>query len=128
MIILGRAKRFAKIGGEMASLAAAEELASGCWPDAVHAVVALPDPRKGEQLLLVTTQADATARTLLGFAQSRGTAEIMVPRAVEIVPEMPLLGTGKIDSPAIQRVAEAWFVRKQAAPASEAPMAEEVAQ
>ena len=56
--IKGRAKRFAKIGGEMVSLAAAEALADAVWKDAVHAVVTVPDARKGEKLLLVTTQRD----------------------------------------------------------------------
>src|SRR5215475_8051827 len=41
--IKGRAKRFAKIGGEMISLAAVEALASELWPDAQSAVVAEPD-------------------------------------------------------------------------------------
>ena len=54
--ILGRAKRFAKIGGEMVSMTAAESLVASLWPDAQHAVVSLPDARKGESLLLVTTQ------------------------------------------------------------------------
>ena len=59
--IVGRAKRFAKIGGEMVSMAAAEALAASLWPDAKHAVISLPDARKGEALMLVTTQQDADA-------------------------------------------------------------------
>ncbi len=46
--IRGRAKRFAKIGGEMVSLASIEAMASSLWPDNTHAAVSLPDPKKGE--------------------------------------------------------------------------------
>src|SRR5205814_7226315 len=56
--IKGRAKRFAKIGGEMISLAAVETLAAELWPDALSAVAAVPDPRKGERLILVTQKKD----------------------------------------------------------------------
>ena len=102
--IKGRAKRFAKIGGEMVSLAAAESLASTTWPDEVHAVIAIPDARKGEKLLLVTTQRNAESRALLNAARERGVAEIQVPRDVMIVEKIPLLGTGKVDYPAVQRL------------------------
>ena len=36
--IKGRAKRFAKVGGEMISLAAVEAIAAELWPDALSAV------------------------------------------------------------------------------------------
>ena len=49
--IKGRARRFAKIGGEMISLAAVEALASELWPNALSAVVSVPDMRKGERLI-----------------------------------------------------------------------------
>ena len=106
--IRGRAKRFAKIGGEMVSLAAAEVLAGAVWDDAAHAVLAVPDARKGEKLLLVTTQHDAEPRALLAAARTRGVAEIQVPRDVLVVDKLPMLGAGKIDYPAVQRLVEGW--------------------
>ena len=58
--IKGRAKRFAKIGGEMVSLAAVETLAAQLWPSAMSAAATEIDPRKGERIVLVTTQKDAS--------------------------------------------------------------------
>jgi acyl-[acyl-carrier-protein]-phospholipid O-acyltransferase / long-chain-fatty-acid--[acyl-carrier-protein] ligase len=113
--IKGRAKRFAKIGGEMVSLAAAEGLAAGVWPEEVHAVVAVPDARKGEKLLLVTTRQGAEIRALLAAARERGVAEIQVPRDVMVVDKMPLLGAGKIDYPAVTRRVEARGERAEVA-------------
>ena len=94
--ILARAKRFAKIAGEMVSMPAAEALAAGLWPDAAHAVVAVPDGRKGEALVLLTTQRDATAGALLAQARARGSAEIAVPRTIRVVEALPRVGPGKV--------------------------------
>jgi acyl-[acyl-carrier-protein]-phospholipid O-acyltransferase/long-chain-fatty-acid--[acyl-carrier-protein] ligase len=104
--IAGRAKRFAKIGGEMVSLAAAELLAQSLWPSFAHAVIARPDPRKGQALHLVTTNPDAGIPGLLGEARRRGMSELMVPRALHVIENMPMLGTGKIDIPAVERMIE----------------------
>jgi acyl-[acyl-carrier-protein]-phospholipid O-acyltransferase/long-chain-fatty-acid--[acyl-carrier-protein] ligase len=105
--ILGRVKRFAKIGGEMVSLAAVEDCARAVWPDAVHAAIARPDLRKGEQLVLFTTQADATARALSAWSREHGIAELMAPRDVRILETMPTLATGKVDHVALAALAEA---------------------
>jgi acyl-[acyl-carrier-protein]-phospholipid O-acyltransferase/long-chain-fatty-acid--[acyl-carrier-protein] ligase len=100
--IRGRAKRFAKIGGEMVSLAAVEMLAAELWPDAISGVATVPDPRKGERLVLVTTRKDPVRSDLIMFARSRGASEMMVPSEVLIVEKLPLLGSGKIDYVALQ--------------------------
>jgi len=104
--ILGRVKRFAKIGGEMVSLTAAETLAAGVWPEARHAVISMPDARKGERLVLVTDRLDASVDKLVAHAQALGAPELAVPRKIVRVPELPVLGTGKTDYVAIQRMAE----------------------
>jgi acyl-[acyl-carrier-protein]-phospholipid O-acyltransferase/long-chain-fatty-acid--[acyl-carrier-protein] ligase len=103
--IRGRAKRFAKIGGEMISLPAVEGYASALWPGFDHAVVTRPDPRKGEQLVLFTTKPGATAGALQGWAKANGTAEISVPKDVRMVAALPVLGTGKLDYPALSSMA-----------------------
>ena len=84
----------------MVSLAAVEGLAADLWPDANHVAVALPDPRKGEQLILVTDKADADRAALLAYAQARGFAELWVPRVIMTVAAIPVLGSGKTDFPA----------------------------
>jgi len=105
--ILGRVKRFAKIGGEMVSLTAAEGLAGSLWPDSRHAVIAMPDGKKGERLVLVTDRADADAATLVAHARSLGAPELAAPRRIVRTVDVPVLGSGKTDYVAVQRIAEA---------------------
>ncbi|MDX2164098.1 MAG: acyl-[ACP]--phospholipid O-acyltransferase [Gammaproteobacteria bacterium] len=95
--IRGRAKRFAKIGGEMISLTAVEEAVSHLWPGFVHAVLNLPDERKGEQLLLITTYPEADRRHIVEFFKKEGMSELSLPKRVKVIKSMPLLGSGKVD-------------------------------
>ena len=95
--IQGRSKRFAKIGGEMVSLTAVEQLAIHAWPEAQHVVVSLPDPKKGEQLVLLTTRRDANAKLLA--EASTGVATINLPKKVFVLDKLPVLATGKTDYP-----------------------------
>ncbi|QQR69996.1 MAG: acyl-[ACP]--phospholipid O-acyltransferase [Alphaproteobacteria bacterium] len=95
--ILGRVKRFAKIGGEMVSLAAVEEAAGHLWPVSKHAVVNLPDPRKGEHLVLYTDRIGATRQELQQAAPSLGLSELALPRRVVVLPSLPVLPSGKMD-------------------------------
>ena len=102
--IRGRAKRFAKIGGEMVSLAAIEALVQGLWPEHGHVVVNLPDPRKGEQLVLVTDKPGADRDALLAYARANGFPELWTPRALLIAP-IPVLGSCYVDYPATSEMA-----------------------
>jgi acyl-[acyl-carrier-protein]-phospholipid O-acyltransferase/long-chain-fatty-acid--[acyl-carrier-protein] ligase len=103
--ICGRAKRFAKLGGEMVSLAAIENLIAALWNDVQHVVLSLPDPRKGEQLLLVTEKVDASKDELLAHARKEGFPELWVPKALLVVPAIPVLASGKIDLQATHELA-----------------------
>ncbi|NKB58516.1 MAG: acyl-[ACP]--phospholipid O-acyltransferase [Alphaproteobacteria bacterium] len=95
--IQGRAKRFAKIAGEMVSLTAVEALAAAVWPNHMHAAMSIPDARKGEQIVLLTENPDAVRAELSNHAQSNGMSELAVPRTVQTVAAIPVLGTGKVD-------------------------------
>lgn len=103
--IRGRLKRFAKIGGEMVSLAVVENCASALWPDHMHAAIAMPDGRKGEQIVLVTSCPEAERTALAGWVQNHGVSELAVPRRIVHVPEIPVLGTGKTDYNKVQAMA-----------------------
>jgi acyl-[acyl-carrier-protein]-phospholipid O-acyltransferase/long-chain-fatty-acid--[acyl-carrier-protein] ligase len=103
--IQGRAKRFAKIAGEMVSLAAVEALAAALWPDAQSVVVALPDPRKGERIAMVTEKPGATRAAFQAYARSQGATELMVPTDFVHVEKLPVLGSGKIDNVAVGKLA-----------------------
>jgi acyl-[acyl-carrier-protein]-phospholipid O-acyltransferase/long-chain-fatty-acid--[acyl-carrier-protein] ligase len=102
--IKGRARRFAKIGGEMISLAAVEALASELWPNAPSAVAAVPDLRKGERLILVTQQKGATRGQLQMFARTKHASELMIPSEVWVLDSIPVLGSGKVDMVAVAKL------------------------
>ncbi|TPL75752.1 acyl-[ACP]--phospholipid O-acyltransferase [Mesorhizobium sp. B2-3-15] len=102
--IRGRAKRFAKIGGEMISLAAVEALAGELWKGSLSAVATVPDPRKGEKLVLVTEAEKATRAEFLAFAKANGAMDLMVPAEVRVVAHVPVLGSGKIDFVGVTRL------------------------
>lgn len=112
--IRGRLKRFAKIGGEMVSLAVVENCASAVWPDNMHAAAILPDPKKGEQIILVTDRQEAPRGLLLSWAQSHGVPEIAVPKKIVVTDEVPVLGTGKIDYVSVKTIAEEGLAAMQA--------------
>ena len=102
--IKGRAKRFAKIGGEMVSLAAIEQLAAELWPNALSAAATEIDPRKGERIILVTQQKDATRADFQAYAKSKGASDLMIPAEIMIVEHAALLGSGKLDFAAVTKM------------------------
>ncbi|RWM27038.1 AMP-binding protein [Mesorhizobium sp.] len=103
--VRGRAKRFAKIAGEMVSLGAVEMLVQSLWPEERHAAVAVPDKRRGERIVLVTTAGDADPEELRQFGKKAGAAELMVPGDIIKVEEIPVLGSGKTDYVSTRKLA-----------------------
>ncbi|MCG8324617.1 MAG: AMP-binding protein, partial [Thiotrichales bacterium] len=105
--IQGRAKRFAKIGGEMISLTAVEEIAMQVWPRCNHAAVNLPDERKGEKIILITDYQEGTRKAFQEFVRSHRHSELAIPRQILFSNEFPVLGTGKIDYATLTEMAQA---------------------
>lgn len=101
--IQGRAKRFAKLGGEMVSLTAVEALAAKISPAAFHGAVTKPDERKGEVIILATTDKTLTVEALLAQARADGQPELMVPKDIRVVDALPVLGTGKTDYVSLEK-------------------------
>jgi acyl-[acyl-carrier-protein]-phospholipid O-acyltransferase/long-chain-fatty-acid--[acyl-carrier-protein] ligase len=104
--IKGRAKRFAKLGGEMVSLGAIEALASGLWPQHSHIAVTINDGRKGERIVLITDKENAVRADMLSYAKQEGVPELWVPKAIMVVDAIPMLGSGKADYAGAQRLVE----------------------
>jgi acyl-[acyl-carrier-protein]-phospholipid O-acyltransferase/long-chain-fatty-acid--[acyl-carrier-protein] ligase len=104
--IKGRAKRFAKIGGEMVSLTAIENFIAALWPDKLHAIINLTDTKKGEQISLITEHTLAKRDEIVAYFKQQGIGEIYLPKKLLIIEKMPLLGTGKVDYAALNDYAK----------------------
>jgi acyl-[acyl-carrier-protein]-phospholipid O-acyltransferase/long-chain-fatty-acid--[acyl-carrier-protein] ligase len=111
LFIEGRISRFSKIAGEMVPHLTVEQKIKEVWPasgeDESHGIVVLgvPDEKKGEALVLLTTfpidPADLRKRMT-----AAGLPMLWVPKLVRQVDALPVLSTGKLDLRAAQKLAE----------------------
>lgn len=108
--ILGRLKRFAKISGEMVSLTAVEEALDGAFPQYglrfATAVVARPDPDKGERLIVVSNEPQLTLEEVRNAVKAHGLSNLSAPRDIKTVREIPKLGSGKINHRELAKLVE----------------------
>jgi acyl-[acyl-carrier-protein]-phospholipid O-acyltransferase/long-chain-fatty-acid--[acyl-carrier-protein] ligase len=108
VFILGRLKRFAKVSGEMVSLAAVEDALASAFPQYglkfVVAVVARPDAARGEKLIAVTNEPRLTMEEVRAAIQARGLSNLAVPREIKPIHDLPRLGTGKIDHRELEKM------------------------
>jgi len=106
--IIGRAKRFAKISGEMVSLATIEhsllEVLSPTKEDLSLAVVSLRCEKRGERLVLMATS-PLLQKEIIEAINQKGLSEIHIPRKIIEIPEIPILPTGKVDYERLRLIA-----------------------
>lgn len=113
--IVGRLKRFAKIGGEMISLSAVEEALSEAFGDRMTvAVMSEADERRGERLIAVASSRSLDIKAVREALKARDFPDLAIPRDLLFMKDMPRLGSGKVDH---VRLGE--LVRKQRAEGGE---------
>ncbi len=106
LTIKGRAKRFAKIAGEMVSLTGIESYINQANPEGHNVVVSIEDEVKGEKLILITNDECLNRQSVKESAKIAGVSDLMIPKTIILVEDIPILGTGKTNYPAVQKIAE----------------------
>ncbi|GED30140.1 AMP-binding protein [Brevibacillus centrosporus] len=106
LTIKSRLKRFAKIGGEMVSLNLVEELAMECFGHSGFAAISINDQRKGERILLYTTDETVQLNQLRTYLTEKQYSPLLIPGAVKGISALPLLGSGKTDYVSLKQLAE----------------------
>lgn len=101
--IAGRAKRFAKIAGEMVSLTAVEGIAASIWPELLHAAISRTCAKKGEQILLFTEASMAEKASFIKKVQEQSYSELLIPYQIYSGVKIPVLPSGKIDYIALEK-------------------------
>ena len=101
--ITGRESRFSKIGGEMVPHISVEEaINSECGAadgELLAVVTAVPDRAKGERLVVFHLPMARDSQEVVRRLQQRGLPNLWIPGADAFaeIPEMPMLGSGKLD-------------------------------
>jgi acyl-[acyl-carrier-protein]-phospholipid O-acyltransferase/long-chain-fatty-acid--[acyl-carrier-protein] ligase len=108
--ITGRLARFAKVGGEMIPLEKIEEELNHLLEshDRLCAVTAVPDDKRGERLVVLHLRLDGkNVPYLVEGLSKRGLPNLWVPGERDFieVPEIPILGSGKLDLKRVKEIA-----------------------
>lgn len=121
--IAGRAKRFAKVGGEMVSLDAIENIARTASPQAEQAVILRQQPGKADEIILYTTDAAMKRDALASAAKALSRSNLGLPGNdnIRVVGEIPKLATGKTDYVALKKLDATFNAAAQPQSAAQTP-------
>ncbi|MCA9864738.1 MAG: hypothetical protein KC432_17005, partial [Thermomicrobiales bacterium] len=110
--IVGRASRFAKIGGEQVPFAAVEEALAplvGANEDGIPraVVTAAPNEATGERLVVIHTALEQSPDDLVKALAAAGLPRLYIPSPKDFyeVEALPLLGIGKVDLKGVDAIA-----------------------
>src|SRR5262249_12014248 len=96
-----RLSRFSKIGGEMVPHQKIEDEVQAILKSDERkiVVVGIPDPGKGERLIVLHTPLSMDVKELWKRLNDRGLPNLWVPKSSDFfeVPQLPLVGIGKLD-------------------------------
>ncbi|MHC4848546.1 MAG: AMP-binding protein, partial [Planctomycetota bacterium] len=117
--IEGRLSRFSKIGGEMVPHVGVEDALNrllGAAEDGSMraAVTAVPDPKKGERLVVLHTAMERDPDAIRALMVQDGLPNLWIPSSDSWfeVPAIPVLGTGKLALREVRRIAEERVARR----------------
>lgn len=111
VFIKDRIKRFAKIGGEMVSLNAVDNMVRKAYDGMFdkdggnfsYGVVAIPHESKGEQIVLVTNNKACTQDGIHAYIKSNAMSELYLPRIILHKDKLPVFATGKLDNVTLKK-------------------------
>ncbi len=108
LTIVDRYSRFAKLGGEMVSLTAVEEQIRRILgnPELDLCAVNLPEPKKGEQIVLLVAGGEMPLEEIRKELLANGVNPLTIPAEYRAVPEVPKLGSGKTDFTRAKQLAQ----------------------
>jgi len=115
--ITGRISRFSKLAGEMVPHIRVEEAIGqtlGLDEDDLKIVVtSVPDPKKGERLVVLYTELVQSPEEICRALAAGGLPPLWIPSpdSFRRVAAIPVLGTGKLDLKRVKDLAAAEFVR-----------------
>ena len=120
LTITDRLSRFSKIGGEMVPHGRVEEaLHQAIQAEGMMmAVTAIPDERKGEQLVVLHVLEESLIPELLDKVAASGLPNLFIPKRDNFikVDQLPVLGSGKLDLRALKRIALEHSFKPQLSP------------